>query len=58
MGAPLDEVRTMAEHDELRRFFVRTDRPSYTPPVPRVTGAQALTKMMEKRRDPWADQDI
>ena len=57
MNAPEDEVRAMAEADELRRFFVRTDRPSYTPPRPKVTGPQAMMKLMEKRRDPWADQD-
>ena len=49
MEAPFDEVRSMAEADELRRFFVRTDRPSYQPPKPKVSGAQALMALMEKR---------
>jgi phage head maturation protease len=54
MGAPLDEVRNMAEHDELRRFFVRSDRPSYKPPKPKVSAAAAMMQLMEKRRDPYA----
>ena len=56
MEAEIDEVRSMAEADELRRFFVRTDRSSYTPPKPKVTGAAAMMRLMEKRRDPWASQ--
>jgi HK97 family phage prohead protease len=49
MDAPLDEVTEMASHDELRRFFVRTDRPSHRPPKPKITGPQALQQMMAKR---------
>ena len=56
MSASFDEVRTMAQADELRRFFVRTDRPSYSPPKPKVTAASAMMKLMERRRDPWTDQ--
>lgn len=56
MSAPLEEVVSMAAADELRRFFVRTDRPSYAPPKPKVTAAAAMMQLMEKRRDPWADQ--
>jgi hypothetical protein len=54
MSAPLEEVRSMAAGDELRRFFIRTDRPSVQPP--KVTAAAAMMKLMEKRRDPFADQ--
>jgi hypothetical protein len=52
MSAPLEEVRSMAAADELRRFFARTDRPSYQP---KVTGAAAMMKLMEKRFGPPLD---
>ena len=52
MSAPLEEVRSMAAADELRRFFARTDRPSYQP---KVTGAAAMMKLMEKRFGPAID---
>ena len=54
MDADLTEVRKMAEADELRRFFVRTDRPVYVPEGPKVLAAAAMMQLMEKRRDPWA----
>ena len=54
MDADLTEVRKMAEADELRRFFVRTDRPVYAPPKEPVRAAAAMMQLMEKRRDPWA----
>jgi phage head maturation protease len=47
--ADLDEVRSMAAADELRRFFVRTDRASYQPPKPRISGAAAMMQLMEKK---------
>ena len=49
MDAPLEDVAQMAAADELRRFFHRTDRPSYQPPKPKISGAAAMLKMMEKR---------
>jgi hypothetical protein len=49
MSAPLEEVRSMAAGDELRRFFIRTDRSSVQPPKPKISGPQALMKLMEKR---------
>jgi hypothetical protein len=55
MEAPFEEVRSMAAHDELRRFFTRTDRAPYQPPRPRITGAQAKMKLMEKRFGPPLD---
>jgi HK97 family phage prohead protease len=53
MDAPLDEVRSLAADDELRRFFKRTDRPS-PPPKPKVSGPAAMLKLMERRFDPFA----
>lgn len=55
-AVPLEEVRSMAASDELRRLFTRTDRPSYVPPQPRVKATVAMMKLMEKRRDPFIDQ--
>ena len=49
MDAPFDDVAELASADELRRFFVRTDRPSYVPPKPKITGAAAMMKLMEKK---------
>jgi HK97 family phage prohead protease len=49
MDADLEEVRSMAAADELRQFFVRTDRPSFQPPKPKVTGAAAMMRLMEKK---------
>lgn len=56
MDAPFDEVRSMAQADELRRFFVRTDRASYVPPKPKVHATEAMMRLMEKRRDPFLTQ--
>jgi HK97 family phage prohead protease len=47
--ADVDEVRSMAAADELRRFFARTDRPSFTPAKPKITGAAAMMALMEKK---------
>ena len=55
MDAPFEEVRSMAGTDELRRFFTRTDRAPYQPPKPKVTGAAAMMKLMEKRFGPPLD---
>jgi uncharacterized protein len=50
MSAPLDEVRSMAAEDELRRFFTRTDRAAPRPPAaPKISGPQAMMALMEKR---------
>lgn len=49
MSAPLEDVAEMAAADELRRFFVRTDRPSFTPPQPKITGPAAMMALMEKK---------
>ena len=59
MDAPFEEVRQLAAQDELRRFFTRTDtRGPAKPKPPAMTGPAAMMRLMEKRRDPWADQDV
>ncbi len=43
MSAPVEEVRKLAEQNELRRFFVRTDGPK-----PRAFGPAALLELKAK----------
>lgn len=56
MSADLDEVRNMAEADELRRFFTRTDR-AFTPAKPKVSGPMAMVELMRRRRE-FDDVDL
>lgn len=53
----VDEVRMLAEADELRRLFVRTDRPIYRPEPKRLFGPQAAAMLLQRRHDPYADED-
>ena len=55
MDASYDEVRSLAAGDELRKFFARTDRPGVQPPKPKVSGAAAMMRLMEKRFGPTVD---
>lgn len=48
MDAPFDDVSALAAEDELRKFFVRTDNRGPAP-KPKITGAMAMMKLMEKR---------
>ncbi|WP_329274770.1 HK97 family phage prohead protease [Streptomyces sp. NBC_01451] len=52
VGADFQEVQAMAERDELRRFFVRTDGPSA--PKKKVYGAAARMALLARREDPYA----
>jgi HK97 family phage prohead protease len=56
MGAPIEEVRALAEEDELRRFFVRTDRTTGKPKVQQRTdfGAAARMALLAREKDPYA----
>ncbi|MET7479543.1 HK97 family phage prohead protease [Streptomyces sp. NPDC005648] len=52
--ADLDEVRSMAQADELRKFFVRTDGP--TPAVRKkkgMFGPAAAAALLARREDPY-----
>lgn len=55
MGASLEEVRTLAEQDDLRRFFVRTDNRGkpVAKPKPKLFGPVAAAELMARREDPW-----
>jgi HK97 family phage prohead protease len=50
--ADLEEVRSLAEAGDLRRFFHRTDNTGPVP-KPRMFGAAAATALMARREDPY-----
>jgi hypothetical protein len=52
MEAELDEVRSLADENELRRFFVRTD--NVGPAKPKMFGPEAALQLLARRQDPWA----
>lgn len=51
--APLEEVRRLAGENELRKFFVRTDKDG-RPAKPKTYGPAARMAILGKERDPWA----
>lgn len=51
--ADLDEVRKMAEDNELRRFFVKTG-PNGEPEKQKTFGAAARMQLLGNMQDPWA----
>ena len=56
--ASFEEVRKMAEADELRKFFIRTTPGIRKPKVEvkrGILGALAATDLMARREDPWQD---
>ncbi|MEV6791254.1 HK97 family phage prohead protease [Streptomyces sp. NPDC051320] len=53
--ADLEEVRSMAETDELRRFFVRTDGKAAKKPAKKgMFGPAAAAALLARRQDPYA----
>ncbi|GAB3884564.1 HK97 family phage prohead protease [Terrabacter terrigena] len=50
--APLEDVRRLAEQNELRRFFKRTD--GGTEAAKHDFGAAARMSLLNRQRDPWA----
>jgi hypothetical protein len=56
MQIAVDEVRALADADELRKLFIRTDRPMYKKETPRLFGPQALATLMARREDPFVGQ--
>jgi HK97 family phage prohead protease len=54
-----EEVRKLADADELRRFFVRTDRTTglavAVKPKPGIFGPVAAAQLLARRQDPFAD---
>lgn len=56
MQIAVDEVRMLAEQDELRRLFVRTDKPIYRPEPKRLFGPQAAAMLLARREDPYVHE--
>lgn len=54
-GADLTEVRSLAEQDELRKFFVRTDNRGRPKPAPKkgLFGPSAAIALLERKEDPY-----
>lgn len=52
VGADVEEVRAMAQQDELRKFFRRTDGPA--PAKPKTLGAAARMQLLARKQDPYA----
>jgi HK97 family phage prohead protease len=51
----LEEVRSLAAADELRKFFVRTDtKGRAVQTAPKKLGAAARMELLGKEKDPWA----
>lgn len=53
VGAEVEEVRSMAAADELRKFFVRTDKGG-APAKPKTFGPAAAAALLARRSDPYA----
>jgi uncharacterized protein len=51
--APFEDVRQLAEEDELRKFFVRTDGPPTVKPKPRTFGPAAAAALLARKQDPF-----
>ena len=49
----VDEVRALADADELRRLFVRTDKPIYRPEPKKLFGPAAAALLLARRTDPY-----
>lgn len=56
VGAPEEEVRKAAEHNDLRKFLARSDGPRYVPPAKRSFGPAARMALLGRSKDPWADK--
>jgi Escherichia/Staphylococcus phage prohead protease len=51
--ADFEEVRSLADAHELRRFFVRTDGAPAAKPV--ISVAEAMRRLHERRADPFSE---
>jgi len=51
MAADVSEVRSLADENELRKFFVRTDGPA--PVKPRAFAPAAMATLLARKDDPW-----
>lgn len=51
--AEVEEVRSLAEAGELRKFFVRTDQGAGAPKRPKVFGPAAAAQLLARKQDPY-----
>ena len=51
--ADIEEVRSAAAADDLRKFLVRTDK-GLAPAKPKVLAAQARMQLLAREQDPWS----
>lgn len=58
--ANVDEVRAYAADDNLRKFFVRSDRPTLPAAGPRrgIFGPAAMAQILARRRDQWDSEEV
>lgn len=56
MDAPYADVRDLAERDELRKLFVRTDQPAAPVESSGTTPQQARVKLLALRNSPYGGQ--
>lgn len=54
--ADIEEVRSLAESDELRKFFARTDTGAGAVVKPKIFGPTAALELLKRREDPFAGQ--
>jgi HK97 family phage prohead protease len=52
--AEFAEVRKLAEVDELKKFFTRSDGPAHVRPQPRIFGPSAAAQLLARKSDPYA----
>jgi hypothetical protein len=53
-SADLEEVRSLAAGDQLRKFFTRTDDAGPKQPRKRMFGPAAAATLLGRAQDPWA----
>lgn len=55
-----DEIRSLADNDELRKLFIRSDRPSSKPikraEPPKLFGPLAASLLLRREKDPYDDE--
>ncbi len=54
MQCDLEEVRSAAAEDNLRKFLVRTDRTGQVKPKKTTLAAQARMDILARKQDPWS----
>lgn len=53
--APLEEIRSAAQQDDLRRFLVKSGK-VVVPQKPKTLAAAARMEILARKQDPWTDE--